>query len=251
MSSGIGQYTEAVTSAIHSLARESTQQFWTRTMKGVIPFWGTTMEGVRRVVLTHVVEIRALPEAMQWELASDWMAHPVAEMKLAAILWVQQLRADEAPSAIVAWCEHMFEQGFIFDWNTCDWLCMKLLFPCIQCGERPLIDRIAGWCDRASLWHARASVVPFAFIKSPRPETVHQALETIVHRPERFIQTAVGWLLREMQATEPTYVTHFLQRFGSVMSAEAIRRATERERQRPKTNTETNQKGGTRREPTI
>jgi 3-methyladenine DNA glycosylase AlkD len=109
--------------------------------------------------------------------------------------------------------EKIFEQKDIYDWNTCDWLSVRLLTPVIDSGTRHDMVRIRGWHEREYLWHARAALVPFAQSNSLSKyyRTLSRPMHKLLMREERFAKTPVGWVLREISKFDMHYVQAFLQ----------------------------------------
>ncbi len=78
----------------------------------------------------------------------------------------------------------------IFDWNICDWFCVRVLGATIkengeQCAR-------ANWKDADYLWQARSSVVPFINLASESNyyPHIHEACTILIERKEHFSKTA-------------------------------------------------------------
>jgi 3-methyladenine DNA glycosylase AlkD len=100
---------------------------------------------------------------------------------------------------------------------------------------REVADAIAGWRDARALWQRRAANV--AFVGAARrgdqnfPGFTRLMLDTCavtVRSEERFAQTGVGWLLRELATAERAAVLAFTEEHLGLLSREAVRSVVER-----------------------
>jgi 3-methyladenine DNA glycosylase AlkD len=164
------------------------------------------------------------------ELACALIEEPLTEDKLAGIIALAEILIDDLGERDLARFERLFAEGHLADWNSCDWFCVKVLGPMLQRAEDPLplATAIAEWRTADSLWQRRAAAV--AFVKLvPRPEEHFRGLTELAlevcsanaRGTERFVQTSVGWLLRELARTQPEAVEDWVAREGELLSAEA------------------------------
>jgi 3-methyladenine DNA glycosylase AlkD len=158
-----------------------------------------------------------------------------AEDKLAGILYLQEVLL---PAGAIDWRQDLprfaalFGEGHIFEWNTCDWFCVKVLGPLAEREGEPCARAISAWRTAANLWQRRASGVAFVNL-APRgdknfPGFTDMLLETCdatVRHPERFAQTGTGWVLRELSRAEPQRVSDFIEAHVGHFSAEGLRQA--------------------------
>lgn len=211
--------------------------FWTRYLKGALPFRGTPMGRIRKAVRTWRTEDldATLSPARQKGLAFRLLAEPVAEDKLAGVLLLAEhllgtLTLGDEPRFARA-----FDRGHVADWNTCDWLCVKVLGPWVETSATPeqVARRLAGWKTARTLWQRRAASVAFVHL-APRgeaalpglPQLLLDVMRTTVKHPERFAQTGVGWVLRELARAEPGAVAGFVETHRAHLSREAVQTAT-------------------------
>ena len=170
------------------------------------------MGGIRKAVGDWTAQHRLGPVDLR-EAAFELLARSLAEDKLAGILLMQE---HLAPIGEISWrrdlprLAEVFDQGHIWEWNTCDWLCVRVLGPMIESGGPSCAEAVVGWRHAPGLWRRRASVVTFENLAGKPEKTsagmVGQLLDTcqvLVADPERFSQTAVGWVLRELSRSEP------------------------------------------------
>ena len=138
-------------------ADPKTKAWWEGYLKHVIPFRGVKMADIRAVLHQWVQEegIDRLPMQEQKELALALIRLDYTEDKLAGILFWQEILL---PAGEVHWPDdlprfaELFQQGFIYDWNTCDWFCVRVL--------GPLAEQQGANCAHADrgLAHGRAVV---------------------------------------------------------------------------------------------
>ena len=107
-----------------------------------------------------------------------------------------------------------------------------MLAALIDRDGRPMAEAIAGWSEATRLWQQRAGAVALAPL-APKgdgnfPNFTRLALGVCaanVRDSERFLQTSVGWLLRELSKAEPRAVERFVAEHAELMSREARRMA--------------------------
>jgi 3-methyladenine DNA glycosylase AlkD len=120
-----------------------------------------------------------------------------------------------------------FDDRYIFDWNTTDWLAVRVLAPLVDSGDEKVIWRLKRWNRDGYLWKARASLVPFARAGSiaGHGKVIDRFADILIRRDERFAKTAVGWVLREYSKHDPQFVLNFLSRHVRYTTAEVKRNA--------------------------
>jgi hypothetical protein len=78
----------------------------------------------------------------QKKIIDGLMKRDYSEYKLAAILYMQlNLKNEDAKfqlSTIFSW----FENKYIYDWNVCDWLCVRCLSPLVDTHPRQTIAEL-------------------------------------------------------------------------------------------------------------
>jgi len=219
-------------------ANPTTRSWWEAYLKGAISFRGVKMQEVRESLITWYLEdqIGRRPVAEQTELALALLRQPLAEDKLAGILMMREVLF---PAGALRWRHDLgrlaalFDEGAVADWNTCDWLCVKVLALLVGHEGVACARVVAGWKTAPGLWRRRASVVTFATL-APRgddnfagfTDLLLDSCAELVRDPARFAQTGVGWAQRELSRPEPDRVADFVARHSAELSAEARRSAT-------------------------
>lgn len=206
------------------------RDWWEKYMKHVIKFRGIGIPDIRRLVADWYREERLdlLAQDLRLQLATDLFLESFAEDKLAAIILLQDYLIDG-----VDWqqlhenLEHLFLKKAVFDWNTCDWLCVRVTGPLIENHGESCAQAFLAWKSADNLWQARASVVSFVYLV--KPETYHQdvleACSVLLKREERFAKTAVGWVLREISRTAPATTHKFVTGHLHDFSLESLKNA--------------------------
>ena len=211
-----------------------TKAWWEAYMKQAIPFRGVKMPTIRAVLhrwYTAEGIDKRLTFAEQKELALALFQGEYAEDKLAGILFLQEIllpagaidcRADTSRFAA------LFTQGWIYDWNSCDWFCVKVLGPLIRQEGPVCAEAIAGWHRVENLWQARASVVAFVAVAADSDYylLIRESCKTLIRRDERFAKTAVGWILRDISKHDEPWVKAFIDNNLSHFSNESLKNAT-------------------------
>ncbi|MCK5688591.1 DNA alkylation repair protein, partial [Myxococcota bacterium] len=123
------------------------------------------------------------------------------------------------------------------DWNITDWFCLKVLAKMLEYTSDPteLAMKISAWRTSKHLWQRRAACV--AFVNHAKfgdekiaglPDMIMTSCEALVLDPERFAQTGVGWVLRELSLFDQARVTDFAERHIKDLSREAIKSLAEK-----------------------
>lgn len=111
---------------------------------------------------------------------------------------------DRLDAAVVPRLAEPYARGWIEDWSTCDWYCVKVLGRLIE-RHPHAAPAIAAWRDAESLWQRRWASVAFVYLV---PKGLHHEL-----------------VLGEMRKSDPVAVDAFLAEHRDPMSSEARRRA--------------------------
>ncbi|UCG25262.1 MAG: DNA alkylation repair protein [Chloroflexota bacterium] len=214
-------------------ADAKTKAWWENYVKESAPFLGVKMALVRSEVhqwhQEYVEGELTLPE--QLNLALILFEGAYTEEKLAGTLYLQEILlpagALDCPRDVVRFAS-LFDEGLIYDWNICDWFCIKVLGPLIEESGPDCADRIAEWRKSENLWRARASLVAFVPLAgdSAYYPAVKASCAVLIGRPERFAKTAVGWILREISRFDEDFVREVLNANIQHFSSESLKNAT-------------------------
>lgn len=201
--------------------------WWDRYMRGVVPFLGLGIPTIRDILVAagEAVGMHRQGFPAIAALSYAFFRRPMAEEKMAGVL-VHQLYGLGAAGYedIVAALSRPFDEKHFFDWNTVDWVGIRLLRTLIDRDGLPAAKRIVRWTDADYLWKARAGLVAFAQVMdmSRYTDLVLPAAERLIRRDERFAKTAVGWTLRELRPHAEALVYRFLDEHGRYITREVI-----------------------------
>lgn len=120
-------------------------------------------------------------------------------------------------------------KGGIRNWAHVDVLCAEVLVPCLAAGQIKL-ELLAPWRESEWKYQRRASVV--ALIPPPKePAAIPPLLEYIrplMEDPEKPVQQAMGWFLREAWKVAPKPVEAFLLEHVATAPRQIVQTATEK-----------------------
>jgi len=190
---------EHIKSEIDKIADKSKSEWWNNYLQNTFQFIGVGIPDIRKIVKDWQSKYDDNIELIS--IADELIKLEIAEYKLAGILIYQEfVLHDTSHDEILNHINRLFEKKYIFDWNTCDWLCVRILSPMIDNGTEGIVSTIVEWHKSDDLWHARASLVPFAQCKTlpTHLERLKVPMTTLISREERFAKTAIGWILREI-----------------------------------------------------
>ena len=226
---------------LDAAANPKTKDWWERYLKRVIPFRGAKMADIRRA-LHDWLEAEAITARLtlgaQVDIALELLRQDHAEDKLAGTLMLQETLI---PAGAVDWRRDLprfaalFNEGYIYDWNTCDWFCVKALDALVRREGEPCARAIAEWRDADNLWQRRAAGVAFINLAKRGDANFEGFMDMMldtcaatVRSDERFAQTGAGWALRELSLADRDRVVEFIERHAASFSAEGMRYATEK-----------------------
>jgi len=219
-----------ITSNIAALSDEKKAKWWNNYLKNTIEFIGVGIPDIRKVLFEELPGYPNNEESTNQILSvsNELFEENIAEYKLAAVLiWQYFLLDRKTDKEVVELIKNIFEKKLIFDWNTCDWLCVRVLTPVIDRSDGKIHKEILSWVNKDDLWHSRASIVPFA--QSAVLPDVLRSLEgnlvNMIRRKERFAKTSVGWLLREASKRNPSFVKEFYNNNEAYFTAEVRKNA--------------------------
>lgn len=221
-------------------ADAKTREFWDRYLAGQVSFRGVPMEGVREVVdlvWREDLSPRGDRTRAGLDLALALLREPLGDDKLAGVLLLAEKLPDDLKPADLPRLAAAFDDGSIADWNTCDWLAVKLLGPLL--ARKPdgatFARAVAAWKDAPGLWRRRAACVAFVPVARRGDAAVPGLTRLVlgvcaktVRDPERFAQTGTGWVLRELALADRPAVLAFVERNLPCFSVEALRSVTQK-----------------------
>jgi 3-methyladenine DNA glycosylase AlkD len=211
-------------------ANPKTKAWWEKYMRQVIPFRGLGIPLIREQVAAWREEqnISAWDRYAQLEVALRLFEFPYAEDKLAGILFLQNYLYDQFEwEFLLEKYTRLYQDGLIFDWNVCDWFCVRVLGATIANQGLPCAQAIAAWSDADNLWQARSAVVAFIPVTavSQYHLLIYHASARLLQREERFAKTAVGWILHDLSRLDEAGVRHFVEQNLRCFSVESLRNA--------------------------
>jgi 3-methyladenine DNA glycosylase AlkD len=209
-------------------------------MKHTLPFRGLKQPLVRSIVLAWVKaeNFADQPLAAQMDTAFTLIKEPWSEDKLAGALLIQEVLIK---NNLIDWTTDLpkfatlFDDGYIAGWSTCDCFCTRVLNPLIKKHGQPCALDVMAWCHAPNLWRKRAAVVSFVNIAKKGEQNFANfntkllaTCETVVQSPERFAQTGVGWVLRDLGLADQATVVNFIYAHSTKFSSEGLRYAIEK-----------------------
>ena len=152
---------------LEARANPKTKAWWESYLKHVIPFRGVKMAHIRAELhgwlgAEGIMETHSVEE--QKQLALSLVRETHCEDKLAGILFLQEVLL---PAGEIDWRADLprfaalFQEGHIYEWNTCDWFCVRVLGPLAQREGAGCARAISAWRTSDNLWQRRASGVAF------------------------------------------------------------------------------------------
>lgn len=226
------RYIEALQLSLQEHADPNVKDWWQNYVKQSAPFMGVKMPLIRAMLQAWHGQTIAeqLDLDQQKDLALALLQEEHSEEKLAGILFLQEILM---PAGVVR-CDQdldrfaqLFAEGSIYDWNICDWFCVKVLGPLVQQEGEDCAEAISQWRRASNLWQARASVVAFVKVaeNSSYYPLIKESCQELIRREERFAKTSVGWILRDVSKYDQGFVRDFVADNLVHFSLESLRNA--------------------------
>jgi len=215
--------------SLEAIASPKKKAWWERYMRDVIRFRGVGIPDVRELQKGwYMHHLEPLSYEEQIEIVLELFRQELAEDKLAGIVLLQEYLYDKMPLEYMLGCyATLFDEELIYDWNVCDWFCVRVLTATIKKHDREAARMLSTWKDAPYLWQARASVVAFIGL-TDTPEYYSYILDnckTLIRREERFAKTAVGWILHDVYKRDEQVVMGFIDENLVSFSSESLKNA--------------------------
>ena len=223
----MNKHVKFIISELINHADKNKSEWWNNYLRHEINFIGVGIPDIRKIIVSWKNE-NNLSISELFTSTDELMSQDTSEYKLAAILIYQQfILGNIKNSEILNHINIFFDNKYIFDWNTCDWLCVKILTAIINQGFQQDIKYILDWYKKDYLWYARAALVPFTQCKNLMDyiDLLILPMHRLIKRPERFAKTSVGWLLREISKKDQQFVEAFLLNNKNHLTTEIINNA--------------------------
>jgi 3-methyladenine DNA glycosylase AlkD len=172
--------------------------------------------------------ISELKDEKQIVIFDELMQYKFTEGQLASILFLQLYWKNKNTKLQLDLISKWFDNQWIFDWNICDWLCVRILSPMLDNFPKQVIPELKKWNKDEYFWKARASLVPFSECKTiaEHKDIINLFSQRLIKREERFSKTAVGWVLRQYSKTDEQFVINFIRDYKEWTTTEVERNAT-------------------------
>ena len=220
---------QSLRQAIQAQASESKAAWFANYIKHDTKYYGLGLPLVKQITKTWALEQGFTAKTMfeQKALVQALFADEFTELKLAGILCMEQYWAKAPILDVLACCEFLFEQAYIYDWSVCDWLAVRCLGPWFRQHPALFFERLGIWNQVKNLWQARAALIAYLGLKPLAPHRAFWEPKCLrlIQREERFAKTAVGWFLRVYSKEDPAYVDAFLEQHQAFVTPELRRNA--------------------------
>jgi 3-methyladenine DNA glycosylase AlkD len=216
--------------SLDQIASKKTKEWWEKYLRNVILFRGVGIPEIRERLAQWRQEynIATWDKQEQLSIALKLFESSIAEDKLASILFLQEYLYDQLDwEDLLPEYAQLYLKGLIFDWNICDWFCVRVLGPTIAKNGLPCAEAITEWNRADNLWQARSSVVAFVPVSADSRyyPLIYKSCHWLIQREERFSKTGVGWILRDLSKYDKAEVLKFVMRHVDSFSVEAIKNA--------------------------
>jgi 3-methyladenine DNA glycosylase AlkD len=231
----IARYKKQLRTQLKRIAKPETKAWFEAYMKHQERYLGVKTPAVEKTIITLAAQ---LSNQISQKLCFSLLESPFTEEKLAGMILYQKKLIKNSSSS---WQQDLksikkiTEAGYISWWNTCDWLCMRVLGRIIAEQGKHAALLVSSWIDSDNLWLKRMSLVSFVnhakkgdqLFKGNQKIILTNA-QRLVLSSERFHQTAVGWVIREVYKGDPKTAQQFIVRNQSHFSREGLRYAIEK-----------------------
>lgn len=207
---------ENLKSRIVKYADKKRKEWFENYIKHDTKFHGVDIPTVRTELKEWYIQenIDKIPLNKQLDLALSFFEEEYTEDKLAGILYFQYYLYNKYDyNLILSRFESIFENGYIYDWSICDWLCTRVFRQLIKKNGKECAEAITKWNTANNVWQARCSLVSFTTLIKENIYTslLLESSTILIKREERFAKTAVGWIMRELSKVDKDIVVEFIE----------------------------------------
>lgn len=216
---------------LEEVSDEKTKKWFENYLKNVISYRGVKTPAVAKIVSHWRVDeaMDKLSLEKQMEIACDLIREKKAEDKFAGIIYVQKYLSGSLETDILLQnFNRLYDQGAFWDWSTTDWFCIRVLDPLIMRSEDTVAHEIGSWYKSRNFWQRRSSIVSFRGSAKGNKHLaiIKRNITSLVKEDERFIQTAIGWLISDLSRYYPGEANDIISKHFSDLSYEVINRHT-------------------------
>jgi hypothetical protein len=227
----------------YRLAQATTDKgsaYWSRQLEGApAKFRGVTMHRLRTSVHAWWMDndLEDTPASVGKRIGIALIEKPMVEDKVAGMIVFQELLGDSLRAADLSEFARLFSDGHLAEFNVVDWFVERVLITLLdrELGRVDSVRALAQWRGADTIWQRRAACLAFTRLAAQGDEAmpglttvILTVCATVVWSHERFDQTAVGSVLRELSAAEPVRVENFFRTHARFMSKECARCAVEK-----------------------
>ncbi len=218
---------DAISDKLQETASGKSKYTWCKYLKDTINYIGVSIPDINRIVKDSFQSVKPEGSGLK-ELVLMFMRAPIAEYKYAGITIMKNYFHEFfTDNEILGFIEGFYGNEYVYDWSTNDWIAERILTQIIDRRDEEALKQILSWRDSENIWKARASLAGFpgAADISSHMEDIFSTSEILIKKDERFLKTAVGWVMRELTAYAPDRVKDFLRRNSIYLTGEVITNA--------------------------
>ncbi|MBI5415051.1 DNA alkylation repair protein [Candidatus Peregrinibacteria bacterium] len=195
--------------------------------KGVIKFYGLRNPEVKEIFQKFWGEIKNLSIHEQKNLTFELISSEYAEEKQFAILILNKI-ANKIDTNVIHELAKIIDHH-VYDWATCDGISGRVIRHLIL-RDPNVAKEVVSWKDAESLWRQRSAAISFVNIArfGKYNQEILEICSEILKNPERFVQLAAGWVLRELSLADLDLVVDFIKKNYHYFSREGLRYAVEK-----------------------
>jgi 3-methyladenine DNA glycosylase AlkD len=159
-----------------------------------------------------------------------WRSSPYGDVLFAALEYYAPIVRKDVPAGL--WPVIRNWSGRVDNWCHSD-LLSGLYSHVLERYPNDAYPQLEAWNAAEDEWLRRISIVSLVHYSGKNavflpPEQVLPLVSTCLDDGRRYVQSAVGWVLREMGRAYPDEIGAYLETHAAAMSAAAFARATER-----------------------
>ncbi len=193
-------------------------EWWGNYVKHESRFLGVPMNNLRDE-LNRWLDTQSISTKDKVDAVKKLFKGTYSEEKLLGILMLSEHMHELSTTDLLDLVEEIIYD--VYDWNICDWLCVKAIQPRLMDEDHS--SRMIKWSMSDYLWLRRAALVPFVGTSYDQySHVIFTISRHLIQHPERFSKTAVGWVFREMMPTHKDEILAFIKEQLSYVTTEVI-----------------------------
>lgn len=179
--------------------------WWEKYLRNEAIFLGIQMSDIRKVMNNFYIDIFEINDKDLFIFIENMFSSKESEMKMFIILFLEkylkQNQGEYFLIKLIGLFDKIFKNKYVYDWNICDWLALKVVSKIIYMNIDNLHNELKKWIQKDNIWQNRCfliSLIPIIKTNLLDSFNTLEYCEILIDKDNRFAKNAVGWFVNEI-----------------------------------------------------